>query len=155
MTQQQEIVTGTLTPDQLRDFVQSLAGFLPLITGPITIEYGSGTNVDIEQMWKPTPIAPADFLSFIEQSEEQGAFRLGSGDLIVRNGPGNLNCTLCHESDVHFVSGDESIIRQVIGLCADRGLDLLWSSYPVKDRSEWQPINTRPELRPHDPRTVS
>ncbi|HKW96567.1 MAG TPA: hypothetical protein VJN43_02490 [Bryobacteraceae bacterium] len=95
----------------------------------------------IDELWQPIAISPAQLQTFITRSETQGIFSLGASDLIIQDAKGDIIFTLCHESDIHFVSDNSSFVDQVLKLWQGQGLTVYVSDYTPVGRPVWAKID--------------
>ena len=83
---------------------------------------------------------------FIEKNQRNGAFRLGSSDLIIRDLGGSMSFTICHESDLHFVASDKRLLEQVTAIWRGKGFTLHIGPNTSGSRREWKRVD--PDLGP-------
>ncbi len=79
----------------------------------VYVSYGFGCQQEAVVQTNDIPVATADLVPFIVESEERGIFQLGEADLIVRSNLGKIEFTLCHEHDIHFSGEETPLLRQV------------------------------------------
>src|SRR3984893_11420782 len=128
---------------QLRDNIPKIARLLE-VWGQINLVamYGAvGNNLPIDELWRPIAVTPTQIQTFINRSETQGVFRLGASDLIIQNPEADIKFTFSHESDIHFVSDNESFVDQVLKLWLGQGLTVYISDYTPVGRPVWEKID--------------
>lgn len=137
-----EIVTGKLGRDEIVSHLPRLGGWLKSHGfDHLTVEYGWGCALALDELWKPLAMSPENLEAFISESEAKGVYRLATCDLILRGPEDKFELTLCHESDLHFASQDEDLVLRIAGL---------WQRerFPVSKRvgvREWASLE---EVRP-------
>jgi hypothetical protein len=139
--QAQEIAATLLPAQTLREWIGELACFLDTVGhGPYSVELGWGATLPTEQLWHQVEVAPKDIPALIRESEAKGVIRLGTSDLIIRSKERAINFTICHDSDIHFVSSDEDLLRTVTALWRAKGWEVYQSAYAVGGRREWTKV---------------
>lgn len=105
--------------------------------------YGYGCPLAVDELWQPEQVRTADLRSFVEESEQKGAFRLGEGDLHIEDSLGTLMFTSCHESDIHFESTQPAFVDEVVASWGSKGFALYLSSAPKGSASarDWRRID--------------
>jgi hypothetical protein len=133
---EEEIVTNSLSVEQLQESIPEMSRLLAAIDRRrISVEYGWGCNFPTDKLWSPTQIEQSDLQEYIEESRKNGIVTLGSSDLIVRDLEGSMNFTICHESDLHFVTNDKRLLQQVATMWIRKGFTVYVSLHTTGGRS--------------------
>lgn len=118
-----EVTTETVSIGQLRSIVQEIAELLESWKiGYLKIMYGYNCNLPVDELWCPEEIRVDELEGFIQRSERGGIFQFGRGDLHIEDSRETLEILLCHESDVHFRSKDQTRVEEITKLWRDKGL---------------------------------
>jgi hypothetical protein len=102
----------------------------------LLVKYGWGCNLDIDSLWRDIAVETDGLVSFAHLSESQGIYRLGSSDLIIEDNYHSFRFLLCHESDIHLETHNESLIEAILYGWNLRGLGVLKSGPDGK----WVPV---------------
>ena len=141
--QHQEVRTQPLTVDQLRERVPEISTLLRSWGYErITVMYGSESNLLMDDLWRPMEIDTLALPAWIERTQREGIFRYGRSDLHIEDLQKTLEFLLCHESDIHFASTDQSRVQEVITLWRAKGFTLYVSPGPKgsASRKDWKRI---------------
>ena len=142
MPLEEEIVTNSLSVEKLQESIPEMARFLELVERKrISVEYGWGCNLPTSQLWNPMPMEPSQLEEFFEESRKNGTFTLGSSDLTIRDVEGSMSFTICHESDLHFVSGDKRLLEQVATMWSGKGFTIYVGPNNIGVRREWKKVD--------------
>jgi len=140
-SKQKEIVTEPLTVLLMKDCLSEIAPFfVRLGFEVVTVMYGWGSKLPNDKLWQPFNISVSQIQEIAERSEMEGIFELGKSDLIIQSPKKEVIFTLCHESDVHFVSGTESYLEEFVRWWHGKGVSLSESSYTVSGPRSWMEI---------------
>ena len=89
---EEEIVTNSLSVEQLQESIPEMARFFAAIDRKrISVEYGWGCKLPTDQLWNPMQMDASQLQEFVENSQRNGALKLGSGDLIIRDARGQVD----------------------------------------------------------------
>jgi hypothetical protein len=139
--QEQEIVTEPLTSLQLRECLPDVIRFFSVAGfDTVVVMYGWGSKLQNDKLWQPLEIAATQIQEFAARSEKQGFFEFGKSDLIIQTPGKEASLTLCHESDVHFVSRDISLLEKFVEWWRGKGVGLSSSSRTVTGPVSWTKI---------------
>ena len=111
----QEMTTTQLSPDEILSSIGDIMHLL-LLWGHdiVVVTYGWACKLPMDQLWQPHEIQTQSLASLIRRSVNDGIFHLGGSDLHIEDRAGTFEFKLCHESDIHFKSVDQSQVAQVI-----------------------------------------
>lgn len=139
--QEQELVTATLTISQLRECLPNVGHFFSEAGfDTVVVMYGWGAKLPNEELWQLLEIPTVQIQEFAAQGEKQGIFELGKSDLIIQTTGKEASLTLCHESDVHFVSGDPLLLETFAEWWRGKGVGLSKSSRTITGPRSWTRI---------------
>jgi len=139
---EEEIVTNPLSLDQLEKNIPEITNLKVALGTPVNVEYGWGCNLPTDQLWQTTLIDFSDLQNFIESARKSGIFKLGASDPHVSDLDGRWSFTLCHESDLHFVSSDRQLIEQIAAMWNSSGFNVQVSPYAtVQGHRKWRKID--------------
>ena len=142
MHSEEEIVTNSLSLEQLQESIPEISRFLASIDRMrISVAFGWGCNLPTDQLWNPMQMEPLQLEEFIEKSRQNGPFRLGSSDLIIRDLAGSMSFTICHESDLHFVASDKRLLEEVATMWSGKGFTLHIGPHTIGGRREWTRVD--------------
>lgn len=139
-----EIRTESLSPNQLASSVPEIAGLLRSWGhDSVTVTYGYGCKAPTEELWQPQEIQTERLPAFVERSVHTGTLLLGRCDLHVEDREKTLEFRLCHESDMHFESVDQSLVDKIEALWLQKGMTLFVSAGPKGSAlpKEWKRID--------------
>ncbi len=105
---------------QLDSIVELCARFSP---ETVVVLYGWACNLDTPDLWQKMPTPTAALRTFIRASMERGVYDLGESDLYIQDTDESFRFLLCHESDIHFRSLDQTLVDIVEAAWQDAGLD--------------------------------
>ncbi len=91
----------------------------------VIVEHGWGSGLEIDELWHPIPVKARDLPAFVERATKEGVFLPGSADLTIRNLSRSVQFTLCHESDIHLVTDDNSLIDQTSRHWSEKGYGVI------------------------------
>lgn len=103
-----------------------------------TVEFGWGSNLPIERLWQPSDLTAGSLEDFVQQSEREGIYQLGRGDLVISDVQTGMTFIVCHESDLHFISDDEAMLDRVSTLWRAAGFEVWVSPYTIEGRPPWR-----------------
>jgi len=89
----------------------------------VVVLYGWACNLDVPDLWQEMPTPTPALRAFIRASMERGVYDLGESDLYNQDPHESFRSLLCHESDIHFRSTDESLVNIVEAAWQDVYLD--------------------------------
>lgn len=139
---EEEIVTNSLSLEQLEKSIPEIVNFLLALGAPVTVEYGWGCNLPTDQLWQTMQMDLSHLQDFIEKSRKDRIFELGASDLHVSDIEGCWSFKLCHEADLHFVSSDRHLLEHVAMLWNRRGFTVMISPYTiVQAPREWRKLD--------------
>ena len=78
----------------------------------VIVCHGGVTQLDEDQL-KNEKIKTADLIKKIENEENTKPFVVGGWDFFIRNEDKTEMIQLCHESDVHFQSENDKMLREI------------------------------------------
>lgn len=127
-----EIVShSSLTPEDIRSEVAHIIGWLrERNLTELEMMYGVGCGSSAAA-WLPAKVALENLDELIAQSERDGLFRPGNSDLWIMTQDHDINnkpkveFRLCHEADIHVVSGDAELLAAVKAHWVENG----WRGY--------------------------
>lgn len=126
-----EIRTEPLSPNKL---VSSIPAMVSLLRSwgrdSLTATFGYGCKAPIEDLWQPKEIQTEQLPAFVQHSVDAGIFLPGRCDLHIEDKKKIFEFRLCHESDMHFESVDESLADVVKTLWLHEGMTLYTSAGP-------------------------
>lgn len=105
--------------EQLDSIVELCARFSP---ETVVVLYGWACNLDTPDLWQEMRTPTAALRALIRTSMERGVYDLGESDLYIQDAGESFRFLLCHESDIHFRSLDESMINIVEAAWRGAGL---------------------------------
>jgi hypothetical protein len=76
----------------------------------------------VESQWKWRSLPVARLRGTLQASGKRGAFVPGDGDVHVRIPAADAEFTLCHECDIHVVSGNSDFVRSFVDAWSSRGI---------------------------------
>ena len=142
MHSEEEIVTNSLSVEQLQESIPDITRFLTSIDRMrISVEFGWGCNLSTQQLWNSTHMDLPQLQEFVENSQRNGTLKLGSGDLIIRDAEESMSFTVCHESDLHFVASDKRLLEQVTAMWSGKGFTLNIGTHTIGSRREWRRVD--------------
>ena len=118
-----EVRTEPLRGDRLQAQLGALCELCTRFEpGELNVSYGWACNLEVDDLWKARSISASSLSSFIDESISNGVFELGESDLHIKGTSVEFEFTLCHESDLHFESPDESLVSLVTEAWGQAGL---------------------------------
>lgn len=130
-------VSGPLTPAQVLDELPEIVKLLRLSgIEELLVEFGSGCKLEAQRLWQDMEVRLNDLVAFVQRSIEEGIYSPGRADLIVQDRDRNFECLFCHESDIHVVTEDMSMIEQVNKRWMEKG----YKGFKLAANEDWQPI---------------
>jgi hypothetical protein len=138
----EEVRTDPLSVEQMRDSVPEIIAFL-LSAGYAEINVMYGWACEDDKMWQEKSIPTSELSRFIEDAIAENIFKFGWSDLHIEDLQDTLEFKFCHESDIHFSSDHEELVKQVIAQWQRKGLTLYVSPGPRKSalRTEWKRLD--------------
>jgi len=132
-----QCVTGPLTPTQLLDEIPEIAKSL-LASGieDLVVEYGRGCKLETDQLWKDIAIRAPDLVAFVRNSIDKGIYSPGEADLVLHDREGSFQCILCHECDIHLLTGDDGILTEATQRWMNKG----YGGFKLAAGEDWEPI---------------
>lgn len=124
-----EVRTQPLEPSALVAQLQAVCELCAALD-PVGLDVSYGWACDLEDdddLYVDHRIGTSALSDFVESSRARGVFTLGGSDLYIKGASVHFSFTLCHESDIHFESHDESLVNRVTQTWAASGLTF----YPV------------------------
>ena len=142
MLLEEEIITNSLSVEQLQESISEMAHFFAATDRKrISVEYGWGCNLPTDQLWSPMQMDSSQLQEFVENSQRNGTLKLGSGDLIVRDVEESMSFTICHESDLHFVASDKQVLEHVATMWSGKGFTLHIGDLPIGGRTKFRRVD--------------
>jgi hypothetical protein len=130
-------VTGPLTTTQLLEELPEIVKLLQTNgIKDLVVEFGSGCNLEANQLWQEIDIGLMDLVAFIQNSIEKGIFSPGQADLVLQDRDRSFECLLCHESDIHLMSDDDAIITEATRRWMDKG----YGGFKMAANTDWEPM---------------
>ena len=142
--QAQEIRTEPLNISQLATSVTDITALLQSRDlDSVEVTYGWACKLPEDQLWRPKEIKTQQLQFFIERSVDTGVYQFGRCDLHIEDKQKTFEFRLCHESDVHFESIDQTLVAKVESLWLQKGLTLYISTGPKGSAlpKEWKRID--------------
>jgi hypothetical protein len=102
----------------------------------LVVEFGSGCKVEANELWQEIDIGLIDLVAFIQNSIEKGIFSPGQADLVLQDRDRSFECLLCHESDIHLMSDDDTIITEATRRWMDKG----YGGFKMAANADWDPM---------------
>jgi len=96
--QYQEVVTESLSVEQMRDCIPDIIRFL-ISAGSdhLNVTYGWACSLPQDKLWLPHVVETAKLDTFIERSVRDGILSFGRSDLHIEDPLETIEFTLCHE----------------------------------------------------------
>ena len=79
-----------------------------------------GWAYDVPNQWEWQPVRAGSLRGLLAESAAQGIYGPGRGDIHLRCAERGVEFTLCHESDVHVVSDERTVVDEFVGGWATR-----------------------------------
>jgi hypothetical protein len=79
----------------------------------VLVAYGFRCNCPDDQLYKHVSMSLENLRLFIAEAESLGYYRTGKDNLHVEDDTGRTEFLLCHESDIHFISDDKSLVDRL------------------------------------------
>lgn len=93
----------------------------------VAVSFGWDSNLDIEEMWHDVEVPLADLGDYLADAERAGTIEVGKADVFVKGG--EVEFTLCHESDLH-ITGNSPLVVETQSRWSNMG----YEPYPVEPR---------------------
>jgi hypothetical protein len=117
-----ELSSGLLSEDDYRRALIDLADLLRKVgVEEVSVAFGFGCDCPDELLFVDQPLPLERLLPFIAESEASDYYRVGSDNFHINDVTNRWQILLCHESDVHFTTNDESLIQRVEAAWLARG----------------------------------
>jgi hypothetical protein len=139
-----EMRTEALGADRIRAKVPQIIDLLRSWgRARVGVLYGIMCNLPVDDLWQTVEIDTAELETYIQQSVQDGIFEFGSSDFFIEDLAESLTFRICHESDIHFESSSEELVKQVLTLWHEEGITLYLSSGEKGSarRRDWEHID--------------
>ena len=146
---EEEIATNPLSLEQLEKSIPEIVNLLLALGTQVNVEYGYACNLPIDELWQTIQMDLPHLQDFIDKSRENRIIELGASDLHITDLERSWSFQLCHESDLHSVTGDRQLLEHVAMLWSRRGFTVMISPYTtVQAPREWRKL----DLQNQEPR---
>ncbi len=106
-----EHVTRQISPDLLlAEFSVVCEALIASGSSCVTLMFGWGSELDIDEMWKKQFVAMSDVRGVVAEAVSQGILTIGQADIHIQ--VPDFEFKLCHESDMH-ISGSLPLVEQL------------------------------------------
>jgi hypothetical protein len=137
-----ETASGPLTRDvyltaigQVVDFLRSKG------IREILVAYGWGCDCPDDQLYQDVSM-PLDRLQpFIAESEAANYYRVSKDNLHVKDPAGRCEFLLCHESDIHLITDDDGLFKEMQSIWLANGYQGVYE----KRGADWQKVVPVPD----------
>jgi hypothetical protein len=132
-----ELNTGIIKSEQVQNELDTILDlFREKNIVQVTVSFGFGCGVDVDDLYVEIPIATEELKVFLEHSVAEDKYTFGSDDLYIKAEEIDAEFLLCHESDIHLETGN----AEVFEIIKNRWLE---NDYEVfqKQGQEWQRID--------------
>lgn len=92
-----------------------------------TVSFGWDSNLDIDDMWVEVEVLMTALPEYLANAERAGTIEVGRADIFIKIG--DIEFTLCHESDLH-VTGTSPLVAETLGRWSNLG----YEPYSVEPR---------------------
>ena len=132
-----EIASGPLTRDV---YPSAIAQVVDLLRSNgirnLRISFGWACNCPRDQLYQDVSMPVERLQPFISESEAAGYYRMTENDLHIEDADGRCKFLLCHESDIHLITNDEGLLKQMESVWLASGLKDVY----VKRDGDWQKV---------------
>jgi len=132
-----EIASGPLARDiylaaigQVVDFLRSNG------IGEILVAYGWGCDCPDDQLYQDVSMPLERLQPFIAESETADFYRVAKDNLHVKDPAGRCEFLLCHESDIHLITDDAGLFKQMESIWLANGYKDVYE----KRGADWQKV---------------
>ena len=109
-----ELTSGRLSRDVYLGAISEVVEFLRAAgVEYVLVAYGFFCDCPDEQLYQDVSMPLDRLLSYIAEAEAADFYEVGKANLHVTDPAGRVEIMLCHESDIHFISEDATLVERL------------------------------------------
>jgi hypothetical protein len=132
-----EIASGLLSRD---DYLRAIAQAVEFLRSngipEVLVAYGWSCECPEDRLYQDIAMPLDRLQSFITESEAVNYYQVGQNDLHVSDAGARCRFLFCHESDIHFITEDESLFQNLAAIWVANGYKDVYE----KRGADWQRV---------------
>jgi hypothetical protein len=132
-----EIASGPLAREVYLAAIGQVVDYLRSNGIPeILVAFGWGCDCPDDQLYQDVSMPLERLQPFIAESEAADYYRVANDNLHVKDPAGRCEFLLCHESDIHLITDDDGLLKQMESIWLANG----YKDVYAKRGADWQKV---------------